>query len=510
VSETENLAATEDAQPQAGAESGSDRKRKVPLRTKLAYSSGTINEAAVTAAGIATLIYYNQVLGVSPSMCGLSFMIVHIVDAVSDPIMGALSDRINTRWGRRHPAMLASALPWAVVFYFLYQPPSGLSENGYFIWLTVFYLLVRLGYTVFAVPHNALGAELTDDYHERTSVYGYKVVVWSAASVILGMIVWWVIFPSTPDYDNGLLNEARYPLLAMSGAIVIFLATVVCVFGTRDQIPFLHDTTSNRPGFKEYIRNISQLLVNPSYLGVCISWLTYATALGILMVTVNYAYLYAYGLSTEQMSVLTFLKLPGILIALPLATYLTRKLDKKVSYIITALFAATVITAPHVFKMYGIFPGDDSTFYLWAIFAPLFIGYMTLPVMNIVVESQLVDICDLQEYNTGSRDEGVVFAVRTFAMRSTMGLGSLIGGFGLEYIDFPENAVAGELEPGVVNGLLFMSGPLYFIFMALGVLVMLLYRLDSKRHAEILAVLEERRAAQAAEEGRSHDPPAAG
>ena len=496
---TENDGLTADAQLQTGAESSTDRKRKVPLRTKLAYSSGTLNEAVVSAAGIATLIYYNQVLGVSPAMCGVAFMIVHIVDAVSDPIMGALSDRINTRWGRRHPAMLASALPWTVSFYFLYQPISGLSETGYFVWLTGFMMLVRLSYTIFAVPHNALGAELTDDYHERTSVYGYKVVVWSAASVLLGMIVWWVIFPSTPDYDNGLLNEGRYPLLALSGAIVIFLATVACTYLTRDQIPFLHDTSSNRPSFKQYFRNLLGLLANPSYLAVCVAWLTLATALGILMVTVNYAYLYAYGLSTEQMSVLTFLKLPGILIALPLATYLTRKLDKKYSFMFTALFAATVIASPHMFKMYGIFPANDTALYLWAIFAPLFIGYMTLPVMNIVVESQLVDICDLQEYKTGTRDEGVIFAIRTFSMKATIGLGSLIGGFGLEFIDFPDNAVAGELEPGVVNGLLFMSGPLYFIFMALGVAFMFMYRIDSKRHAEILAVLEERRAAQADE-----------
>ncbi|MHC4225156.1 MAG: MFS transporter, partial [Planctomycetota bacterium] len=391
--------------PEAAGESNSNgdgssnvRKRKVPLRTKIAYSSGTLNEAAVTAAGIATLIYYNQVLGVSPSLCGVAFMIVHIVDAVSDPIMGAFSDRLNTRWGRRHPAMLASAVPWTVSFYFLYQPISGLSETGYFVWLTVFMLFVRVCYTIFAVPHNALGAELTDDYHERTSVYGYKVVVWSAASVVLGMAVWWVVFPSTPEYDNGLLNEARYPLLALSGAIVIFVATVASTYFTRDQIPFLHDTSSYRPTFKEYIGNLAPLLVNPSYIAVCVSWLTLATALGILMVVVNYAYLYAYGLSTEQMSVLTFLKLPGILIALPLATYLTRKLDKKYSFMTTALFAATIITAPHVFMMFGVFPGSDSALYLWAIFAPLFIGYMTLPVMNIVVESQLVDICDLQEY----------------------------------------------------------------------------------------------------------------
>ena len=499
VLETGEDGLTEDAQPQAGTGSSTDRKRKVPLRTKLAYSTGTINEAVVSAAGIATLIFYNQVLGVSPALCGLAFTIASIVDAISDPLMGALSDRVTTRWGRRHPAMLVSALPWTVSFYYLYQPLSGLSETGYFVWLTVLLVFVRLSYTVFAVPHNALGAELTDDYHERTSVYGYKVVVWSAASVVLGMIVYWVVFPSTPGYDNGLLNEARYPLLAVSGAIIIFLAIVACTFGTRDQIPFLHDTTSNRPGFKEYIRNMVGLLANPSYVAVCVAWLTLATALGILMVTVNYAYLYAYGLSTEQMSVLTFLKLPGILIALPLATYLTRLLDKKFSFMTTALFAATVIAAPHVFMMAGVFPASNSALYLWAIFAPLFIGYMTLPVMNIVVESQLVDICDLQEYNTGTRDEGVIFAIRTFAMKSTIGLGTLIGGFGLEFIDFPDNAVAGELEPGVVNGLLFMSGPLYFIFMALGVAFMFMYRIDSKRHAEILAVLEERRAAQANE-----------
>ncbi len=504
VPETENVDSTEDAQPEAGAASSTDRKRKVPLRTKLAYSSGTINEAVVSAAGITTLIFYNQVLGVAPALCGLAFTIAAIVDAVSDPLMGALSDRFHTRWGRRHPAMLASALPWTVSFYFLYQPMKGLDETGNFIWLTVFLVFVRLSYTIFAVPHNALGAELTDDYHERTSVYGYKVVVWSAASVILGMIVWWVVFPSTEGYDNGLLNEARYPVLAVSGAIIIFLATVICTYATRDQIPFLHEASANRPKLREYLRNIVRLFTNSSYVAVCVAWLTLATALGILMVTVNYAYLYAYGLSTEQMSVLTFLKLPGILIALPLATYLTRLLDKKFSFMTTALFAATVIALPHVFMMAGVFPASDTALYLWAIFAPLFIGYMTLPVMNIVVESQLVDICDLQEYNTGTRDEAVIFAIRTFAMKSTIGIGTLIGGFGLEFINFPDNAVAGELEPGVVNGLLFMSGPMYFFFMALGVAVMFMYRIDSKRHAEILAVLEERRAAQA-EEGPAAD-----
>jgi len=472
------------------------RKRKLRLRTKLAYSSGAISEGAVTAAGITTLIFYNQVLGVSPSLCGVAFMIAQIVDAFSDPLMGALSDRVNTRWGRRHPFMLAATLPWAVSLYFIYQPIRDLGETGTFIWLTVFLVLMRLCYTVFSVPHNALGAELTDDYHERTSIFGFKEVAWMGASVTLSLLVWLVLFPSTPEFDNGLLNEGRYQLLAGAAAIICLVASLVCTFGTLDQIPFLHETRSYRPSYKEYIRNLMSLLANPSFLAVCASWLTLATALGILMGVANYAYLYAYELSTEQMSVLTFLKLPGIAIALPLSIYMARKLDKKRSFMTAALFSATVIAAPHVFRMYGIFPSINSGLYLWAIFAPMFIGYMILPVMNIVVNSQLADICDDHELRTGTRAEGVVFSIRTFAMKSTRGLGVMIGGFGLDYINFPDKAVAGTLEPGVVNGLLFMSGPLYFIFMALGVACMLMYRIDSKRHAEILAVLEERRAAK--------------
>ena len=101
-------------------------------------------------------------------------------------------------------------------------------------------VLMRLSYTIFAVPHNALGAEFTDDYHERTSIYGWKVVVWHGGSVILAMLVYWIVFPSTPDFDNGLLNEGRYLPLAGVGAIIIFVATVATTVGTRDQIPLLH------------------------------------------------------------------------------------------------------------------------------------------------------------------------------------------------------------------------------------------------------------------------------
>lgn len=108
-----------------------NRRRKLSVRTKLLFASGAMQEAVVTAGGIVTVLFYNQVLGVSPALAGTAFLIASIFDAVSDPLIGAISDRFHSRWGRRHPFMFASALPIAVSFYLLYQPPDGLGETKF-------------------------------------------------------------------------------------------------------------------------------------------------------------------------------------------------------------------------------------------------------------------------------------------------------------------------------------------------------------------------------------------
>ena len=105
---------------------------KVSLKTKLAFSSGSLEEAILGAASIGTMVFYNQILGVSASLCGVVFLVASIVDAVSDPLMGMWSDNFRSRWGRRHPFILFSILPLTVGFYCMYNPPSGLSEAQYF------------------------------------------------------------------------------------------------------------------------------------------------------------------------------------------------------------------------------------------------------------------------------------------------------------------------------------------------------------------------------------------
>ena len=151
---------------------------QVSWRIRLAFGVGQLPEGIKSAAfGFFLLFYYNQVLGLSGTLSGIAIFIAMLVDAVSDPMVGALSDSTRSRWGRRHPYMYASAIPFALSFYFLFVPMDGLSEMGLFWWLTIFSILTRTCMTFYSVPHMSLGAELTSDYDERTLLSSLRMVL---------------------------------------------------------------------------------------------------------------------------------------------------------------------------------------------------------------------------------------------------------------------------------------------------------------------------------------------
>ena len=471
------------------------RRRKLSVRTKLLFASGAMQEAVVTAGGIVTVLFYNQVLGVSPALAGTAFLIASIVDAVSDPLIGAISDRFRSRWGRRHPFMFASALPLAIAFYFLYQPIDGLSETGYFIWLSTFLVLLRLSQTFYLIPHDALGAELTDDYEERSSVFGYNSVVQMLLAMFTAMILYVVIFPSTPEYDNGLLNEAGYFVLASVGAVIIVFSVLVCSFGTLDQLPYLHDFEIGKKfTFANYFGQLGALLRNVSYLSACLSLLTIYSGLGILGIVATYAYVYVYELSSEAMFWAGAAKVPGVVVALPLLAFLSKLMEKKAILILSSLVMCILVSLPHHLKMLNFFPANDSPFILFALFVPLLLGYMIFPVSSIIIDSQLVDVADQHELRTRDRSEGVIFSVRSFGIKTTQGVGGLLAGFGLEFIGFPENAEVGRLAQETLTGLSFLNGPLFLIIYLIAALFMTMYQLDKNSHTQILEQLESRRA----------------
>ena len=148
---------------------------QVPLRTKLFFGIGAAAEGTKqTAFTVFLLFYYNQVLGVSGTLSGMAIFIALCVDALSDPLVGSLSDNFHSRWGRRHPFMYSAALPMAVCFFLLFNTPSGLGQTGLFLWLTTWAIGVRTAMTFYVVPSSAMLPELTSGYDERTSLVSYR------------------------------------------------------------------------------------------------------------------------------------------------------------------------------------------------------------------------------------------------------------------------------------------------------------------------------------------------
>ena len=472
-----------------------ERTERVPLKTKIAFSTGALDEAVMGAAAVATMLYYNQVLGVSAYLAGIVFLVASIVDAVSDPLVGSLSDNFRSRWGRRHPFMLAAMLPLCLGFYLLYAPPEDMSETFYFWWFMGALVLMRLGKTFYVIPHDALGAELSDDYHERTSIFGLNSVVGMIGGAALSVVVLVGFFPETEGYENGLLNPDRYPAMAFAGAAIMCVMLLICIGGTRDQIARLHKVDHQRVKLLDNLGDLAALFRSRSYISVCAAWLVMLVSGGILGVVGTYAFVYGFDLTTDELAIRQLVVLPGMFIALPLAAWFTKKLDKKSTVIYTCIVCATLVGLPHTLKIAGLFPSNDSIWMLPSLFGCLFLGFLILPVVPIVIDSQLADVADEHEYRTGRRSEGVVFSIRTFALKATAGIGGLIGGFGLEFIGFPENATKEMLTTEMLNGLFFMCGPLYWMIVAAGMLFMGMYSITEKQHDAMMTELKARRGA---------------
>lgn len=169
-------------------------------------------------------------------------------------------------------------------------------------------------------------------------------------------------------------------------------------------------------------------------------------------------------------------------------------MDKKYTVISTIVVTSFLVGLPYCLRLLGWFPENGSHWLVVAFFAIWGLGFITMPVILIVIDSQLVDVADEHELKTGNRAEGIIFSVRTFAMKMTQGFGGLIAGFGLEFIGFPDDAATQGVSPEVIDGLLFMMGPLYYIVVYGGLGFAFLYRIDKARHEEIMRELEARRA----------------
>jgi Na+/melibiose symporter-like transporter len=471
--------------------------------TKLSYGVGQVAEGLKNMS-IATfvLFYYNQVLGLPGTLAGVALGIALVFDALTDPIAGSVSDNLTSRLGRRHPFMYASALPLAIAFFLLFFPPATmLGQWGLFAWLTVTVVLTRAAMTLYHVPHIALGAELSDDYEERTTVVSFRTFFSMLGGLLAYLLGLGWFFA---DSRGGQVEVANYAPFALVVAILMAVTILWSAWGTRHRIPYLR-TPEPTPqlAFGQVLvrvfRDLRRALENRSF-----RWLFGGVLILFVMIGVDsalslYMFNYFWELPSSQ-TLWLFLAIPlGALIGAPFTRYLHKFINKHTTVLLGTSWFAFFELAPVLLRLAGWFPENGTP----AVFAILLAVRLLMGVgaiqSTVSFNSMMADIADQHELETHRRQEGIFFGAISFSAKGTSGLGNLVAGIGLDVIAWPRGAgvrAAADVPPETIVHLGILYGPLMAAFAVVAVWCLSHYTLTRERHAEIQAELAERRRAQ--------------
>lgn len=278
----------------------------------------------------------------------------------------------------------------------------------------------------------------------------------------------------------------------------MIFAILVCVAGTWREIPRLREmAVPAREKFSalQLLSELRDAFGNQSFRACFFGMILTTFILAVDGVFTPYMGFHFWGMTTEQLTFLPLGQLTGLLLSLPLVPLLTRLFDKKATLIGAALLTIVNMNLPIVLMLMDIswFPAMGSTPLLVILVVSVGITTLLAPVVFATINSMFADIADEHELEIGERREGVIFAARAFAVKACSSFGLIVGGALIDLIRFPRGAAMGSVDPDVVWMLGFIAGPASAVFTTTGVLLYLGYRIDRKRHAEILAAIDAKR-----------------
>jgi Na+/melibiose symporter-like transporter len=470
-------------------------RRRVAGSTKLYYGFGSVAEGTKsTAFNVFLLFYYNQVLGVPGVLTGAAIFIALCMDAVTDPLVGSLSDNLHSRWGRRHPFMYSAAVPMAVCFLLLFNPPAALGEAGLFSWLTVFAVGVRVSMTLYQIPSNSMVPELTDHYDERTSLVSYRFLFGWLGGLAVSLMGYLYFFAPSASFTDGRLDPDAYGAFALVGAVIIGIAILTCALGTHRLIPTLRSPAERIPfSLGRFSGEVRAVLANPSYRMLLGVGIFSAVAGGFSDVVGLYMNTYFWEFSTAQIAILVYGLVVSVFLAFTLTPPLAVRFDKKHSALGLATFAIFFGPLPIFLRLAGVMPENGEPLLLYLIFGHSLVLVAIVVAIGIVVSSMIADVVDESELATGRRQEGMFASAIAFFTKATSGLGGLFAGIALDVIAFPKGAQPGAVDPSKVFNLGLAVGPGLMILYLVTLVFMSRYRITRARHGEILAELEIRR-----------------
>ncbi len=405
-------------------------KDRVSFFEKAIYSIGGLVNSLQAAAIGAMVIVLNIGLGVNPALVGLLGAIPRLIDAISDPVTGYISDNIRTRWGRRKPVIFIGAILGGIFYALMFQLHKGHSEIFYFWYFAAFQTLYFLGFTCFSIPWIALGYEMTPDYHERTRL--------QAASNFIGQIAWVV----APWFFKIMDNKSMFTDIVQGARVLSIVLGAFIVVGGILPALFIKERFADIPRpkrgaglwniSKDFFGGFATAFKCRPFVKLCAA--TFLIFNGFMLASAFSAYViffYVFGGDYAKggtllgwfgslSSVCTF----GVIF---LASWLSTKIGKRKTFLITI----SISIVGYALKWVGYNPQEP---YMLLIAAP-FIAF-GLGSLFTLVSSMVADVTDFDELLTGTRREGLFGAIYWWMVKLGLAVSSLLSGILLNLTGF--------------------------------------------------------------------------
>ncbi len=442
----------------------------IPLRTKLLYGAGDLtNSLLLTIISVYFAIYLTDVVGIDPGLAALAVFMGRSMDWINDPIIGHLSDRTRSRWGRRRPFILFGLGPLAAAFVLMFWVPPFESQLTLAIYYGLVYMLFDTAATVVYMPYFALTPELTLDYDERTALNTARMLF----SIVGGLIAFTV-----PGMIIGAAADPRagHLTMALIFGVVGVLPLLLTFFGTRERPEF---QAQAQPTLRE---SLAAMRGNrPFQFGLGMFLLTW-TVIDLLMAVLLYfiTYWLRLGDSSELIMGSVFV---SAAVFLPLWAWVAGRLDKKTAYVIGMGFFAAVLIA-----LIFVQPGAP----LALIFGITTLAGVGVAAAHVIPWSILPDAVEWDELRTGRRHEGAFYSLVTLAQKIASSVAIPLALTLLDATGYVPNA--SNQPVSALWAIRALVGVIPAVLILGGILFALNYPLDRAAHAAIRQQLAERRA----------------
>lgn len=445
---------------------------KLTVKTKLAYGMGDLGANIVlSTVGFYYLYFLTDISLLAASLAGASLMLVRIVDAFTDPLIGYLSDRTHTRWGRRRPYLLFGSFGVGVGFFLLFTWLPIHNQTVLFLHATFSYLVFFISYSLVNIPYAALTPDMTQDFDERTNLTGYRM-----SCAIIGVFI--AAGATKPLVSLFPTERMGFSLVAAGYGVLFVILTLIVFWGVKEhaEIPTEHDATPMFRLYRDSFKNTPFLMTALTYILV---------EMAVVVMSSTMIYYMKYYMRREDLISTLFLDLLGLaILCIPVWVLISQRIGKKLTYVIgIAIFSAAMVA------VFFLRPGQLLAMYLLTGIAG--IGFST---EFVCPWAMLPDTIEYNEYAAGARHEGIFYGMFSFGPKLSGALAGLMVGAALDLSHYVPNLV--QQSTATLTGIRLIFCLVPVAISLIGLLTMALYPISHARYQEILAELEERRAAR--------------